>query len=136
MGVFILGLGAAAYFSLQPTMKRSQLLAQEEAKAIQMAHRMIEHLQLMKPSDISYANLQGLGLIDASPSSSPYSFSNVPLDDTTNYSPSKALQNGQGQLSVTPVDAGSVRLNIVISWKSPSGKSRSLSTGAIIGGYR
>jgi hypothetical protein len=136
MAVFILGLGAAAYFSLQPTMKQSQLLAQEEAKAIQMAHRMIEHVQLMRPVDVNYTNLKDLGLIDSSPASSPYSFSNVPLDDATNYSPSKALRNGQGQLSVTPIDAGSVRLDITIAWTSSSGRTRSLTTGAIIGGYR
>ncbi|MBX7133739.1 MAG: hypothetical protein K1X67_13785 [Fimbriimonadaceae bacterium] len=101
-----------------------------------MSQRLVEQLNLLKPSDITPQVLTGLNLIDSGQTQPPYSFSNIPLDQASRYSPSQALQNGTGSLAVTQLDAQSVRLDVTITWKSSKGKTMSVTTGTILGGYR
>jgi hypothetical protein len=90
----------------------------------------------MSPTALNATALTAAGLIDSGQSSSPYSFSQVPLDNSTRYSPSKALRNGTGLLSLQSIGDGSVRVTVVVSWKSEAGANRSITTGTIVGGYR
>lgn len=101
-----------------------------------MCVRLIEQLQLLKASDVEAQTLSALNLIDAGQTEPPYSFSHIPLDEASRYSPSQVLQNGRGTLSVTTLDADSVRLDVTIRWTSSKGKEMSVSSGTIIGGYR
>ncbi|HRF59945.1 MAG TPA: hypothetical protein PLH94_08535 [Fimbriimonadaceae bacterium] len=135
-GVFVLAMAATTFFALFPTVHRSQQIAKEEAIAQQMSQRMLEQLQLLKPSDITPGTLSQLNLIDPNQTQPPYSFTNIPLDAGWRFSPAQALRNGTGTLTVTQLDASSVRLAITIGWKSSSGKSSSITTGTILGGYR
>lgn len=135
-GVFVLAMAATTFFALFPTVHRSQAIAKEEAIAQQMSQRMLEQLQLLKPTDITVGTLTQLNLIDTGQSQPPYSFTNIPLDAGWRYSPAQALRNGTGTLAVTNLDSNSVRLTITIAWKSASGKSSSITTGTILGGYR
>lgn len=136
MAVFVLTLGAAAFFSLLPMLDRSQYMAREQSTALQMSNEMVDQLQLLKPSNITVGTLTQLNLIDAGQTGSPYKFSHVPLEESTGYSPAQALKNGVGTMTVTSTDAGSVMVRLTITWDSASGKQGSLSTGTIIGGYR
>lgn len=134
--VFILGLGAAAVFGLLPVVKKSQTIANDENKAMQMANRMIEHLHLLPARDISLATLRGLNLVDENQTGSPYSFAHVPMDDASLYSPAQVLKNAVATLEIEDTDANSKKAVIRISWKSASGKTKQITTGTIIGGYR
>lgn len=136
MAVFVLSLGAAAFFSLLPMLDRSQKLAKDQSLALQMANRMIDQIQMLKPAQITANTLTQLQLIDSGQANSPFSFSHVPLDDSTNYSPAQALNNGKGIMTVTNVDNGSVMVNVEIDWTSASGKKGTIITGTIVGGYR
>lgn len=136
IAVFVLSVASLSFFSLFPTIARSQRIAKDETIAQQMSQRLVEQLNLLKPSDITPQVLTGLNLIDSGQSQAPYSFSNIPLDQASRYSPSQALQNGTGSLAVTQLDAQSVRLDVTITWKSSKGKTMSVTTGTILGGYR
>lgn len=136
IAMFILSMAALSFFSLFPTIARSQHIAREETVAQQMCQRLIEQLQLLKASDITGPTLAAVNLIDAGQTASPYSFSHIPLDEGSRYSPAQVLRNGTGTLTVTPIDSQSVRLGVTIGWTSASGKAMSVSTGTIIGGYR
>src|SRR5687768_9257384 len=91
IGASILVLGAIAFYSLVPVSTRSQVLAQQETTAVQIGNRMVEHLLLLKPSALNAATLHGLNLIDSGQTTSPYIFTNLPLDDGWDYSPAKVL---------------------------------------------
>lgn len=134
--IFVTALGAAAFFSLIPVVDKSQRIAREESLATQLCNRMIEQLQLLKPSDLNASTLSGLHLIDDGETSSPYSFTNVPIDYASHYSPSLALRNGTGSLRVIDLPNSSAEVRVRISWTSASGRARTVETGLILGGFR
>lgn len=134
--VFVTALGAAAFFSLMPVVDRSQRISREESIALQLSNRMIEQLQLLKPSDIQASTLTQLSLIDEDQSSGPYSFTNIPLDEASLYSPAQALPDGTGTLNVVSLPNNSVALEVTLTWRSSSGRTRTIQTGTVLGGFR
>lgn len=137
IGLFILGMGAVAYFGLLPVVHRSSEISRQESRAAQIAARVIEQLGMLKPAEVNSSTLKQLNLIDGSSTEEqPWTFSNIPLDDGTSYSPAKVLRNGRGSIWMSSIANGSVLVTLEITWDSPSGASRSYRTGTIIGGYR
>src|ERR1051326_4192898 len=131
IGIFIVGMGAVAYFGLMPVVARSHQIAQQESKAGQIATRLSEEFGMLKPNEINTSTLVGLHLIDSSRVSQPWSFTNIPLDDGTDYSPAKVLKNGTGTISTTDIGQGSTLVTIRVAWTSPTGVSRSFTTGTV-----
>jgi type II secretory pathway pseudopilin PulG len=136
VALFVLALAAAGLYSLMPTVKRGQHLAREESHATQIANRMLEHILLLRPADLNPDTLNQLNLVDPNSTGSPYSITNVALDEGSKYSPASLLKNGKGTMTVTAIDYGSMKVDLEITWTSASGKSRSLQTGTIVGGYK
>ena len=134
--VFVLALGALALFAALPVTQRSGKLASDQAKATYMATKYIEQLQVLRTADLTVSNLSTLNLIDANQDALPYSFANVPIDDGSYYSPARTLKNATATVNFTNITAGCVRCDIVMTWKSASGVTETLSTGTIIGGYK
>jgi len=136
LSVLVVGMAAAAYLSMLPTFKRSQKISEQDSKATLMAQRMIEHLQLLKCTDLTCSTLTQLNLIDAGQTSQPYNFCHVPLDEASVYSPNQVLKNATAVMTIEDLDASSKRVKLVMTWKSSSGKTMTHTTGTIIGGYR
>lgn len=136
LAVLMIGMAAAAFFGLFPTFTRSQIISSDEGKAVQMAQRMIEHLQLLKPADLNASTLSTINLIDPDQSEAPFTFSEIPLDEATGYSPNRAIRNGAGLMEIENLDANSKKVTLTISWTSPKGKSMSITTGTVLGGHR
>lgn len=135
MGVFTVTLLAVGIFSLLPTVHRSHDIADEESKAVLLANRMLEHLQLLTPSTMEGEILHKLNLIE-SWGDGKYHFSHTPLDEGSRYSPATSLNKGYGFFTQTDLPGGSVLVNLEIGWTSHSGQNRSIRTGTIVGGYR
>jgi hypothetical protein len=135
-GVFVLALGAAAFFSLYPVVARSEKISRDRSVAGQLASKMSEHLQLLKTTDLTSGSLSGLHLIDDGQYSSPFSFSHIPLDEASDYSPATMLRNGEGWLTISDVAGNSKKITIEIDWTDAAGRDQSFVTGTIIGGYR
>jgi hypothetical protein len=136
VGLFILGMGAVAYYGMLPVVHRGHEIAQQESKAAQIAARVTEEFALLKPSEVSASTLAQLNLIDAGQTGQPWTFSHIPLDDGTSYSPAKVLRNGQGTITTTNLSQGSILVSVTVTWSSPTGKARTFTTGTIVGGYR
>lgn len=136
IGVFILVLAVLSYLSLTIVTHRSQDISKNETKAAQMVARLLEQVQLLKPSDINSTTLKAMNLVDANSYSSPYSFTNIPLDQGSGYSPSQVLRNGAGVMNTSTLANGSVLITATITWKSSTGQSRSFKSGTILGAYR
>lgn len=136
VGVFILTIAALSYLSLTVVTHRSQVISKDESRAAQMLARLIEQVQLLSTRDMNVTTLKAMNLVDATSSESPYSFTNIPLDQGTLYSPSKSLTNGTGSMAVSTLSNGSVRVVATINWTSSSGKSQHLTSGTIIGAYK
>lgn len=136
IGIFVLCMATLSYLSLSVVTHRSQVISKDETKAAQMTARLLEQLQLLKTTDINVTTLKAMNLVDTNSTGSPYSFTNIPLDQGTLYSPSAALINGQGTLAISTLGNGAVMATATISWKSSSGQNRSYTSGTIIGAYR
>jgi hypothetical protein len=136
IGFFILGMGAVAYYGLMPVLHRGHEIAQQESKAAQIATRVTEQIGMLKPADLNATTLNGLNLIDANQAAQPWSFDHIPLDDGTSYSPAKVLRSGKGFITTSDIGQGSVLVTVLITWKSPTGRSRSFTSGTVVGGYR
>ena len=136
LGVFILSLSAAAFYSVFPKIGKVQDLPMQRSRAMHIANRIIDELQLMRPGNITAANLYALNYIDGTQTKSPYTISDLPIDDGLDYSPRKELKNGSATLTVTPIDSGSVRCVILIQWTSEAGKPETLKAGTVVGGYK
>ena len=100
------------------------------------ANRMIEQLQLLKPSDVTASTLSQLNLIDSGQTAAPYTFTSIPLDHASQYSPRQALPNGTGTLDVIALPNSSVEVRVRIGWTSSSRRARTLQSGLILGGFR
>lgn len=133
---FVVGMGAVAVFSLYPMITRSEKMAREETLAVQISTRLIEHIQLLPARDIEVGHLKSLNLIEADDDSSPYSFAHIPLDEASRYSPAQVLQDAVAELEITDLDANSKAVSITLRYTSASGRTNTIQTGTIVGGYR
>ena len=136
VGIFILVIATLSYLSLTVVTHKSQVISKDESKAAQLAGRLIEQMQLLTTRDINVQTLTALNLVDNFSTGSPYSFTNIPLDDGTQYSPAKALTQGKGVMTVTKLANDSYRIVATISWRSKTGVTKSYTTGPIVGSYR
>ena len=136
VGIFVLVIATLSYLSRTIVTERSHFISKDETRAAQMAARLVEQIQLLKVKDVNPSTLRALNLIDTNSTASPYSFSDIPLDYGTQYSPSQVLRQGTGRLTMATMANGSIRVLATINWRSTSGRARSYTTGTIIGAYR
>lgn len=136
VGSMVLVMGSVAFFSLIPTVRRAETLAGQQTVAVQIANRMIEHLQLLTPTNLNATTLTQLNLIDTGQTEEPYTFTHLPMDEGSDYSPATNLPNATGTLTITDLDAGAKMVQVTITWENDMGAARSFSTGTVVGGYR
>jgi len=136
IGLTFLSMGAASFYSLFPIVSKAHAIGVQEQRATQICTKMLEHIQLLSPGKLTATNLTGMQLIDAGQSASPYTFTNCPLDNATDFSPSKALKNGTGTLTITNLNYGNVQAVASVTWKTPTGKTETVTMGTILGSYR
>lgn len=136
IGMFFLVMTSLSVMSLFPVIKKGEQMSTERAKAVQMCNRVLEHVQMLGAKDVTYANLLALNLIDSSSMAQPYSFTHVPMDEASRYSPAQALRNADAQISHTSLSDGSVRVNVSIAYVSDTGHAEKIETGTVIGAFR
>jgi hypothetical protein len=136
VGMFFLVLSTLTLMSLFPIIKKGEQTSTEESKAVHMCNRLIEHIQMLPADDITAENLAALNLIEPNQTAQPYSFTHVPLDEASRYSPAQALRDANASLTFTDVGTGSKRVLITLTYKSDTGQSRTLKTGTVVGAFR
>jgi len=136
VGVFVLTIATLSYLSLTVITHKSQVISKDDSKASQMVARLLEQVQLLSTRDLNVTTLKAMNLVDSSSTGSPYSFTNIPLDQGTMYSPSQALSAGTGTMTITTMANGSAQVVATVTWRSTTGITRSFTSGTIIGAYR
>jgi hypothetical protein len=136
LGLILLSMGAASFYSLFPVIAKAQAMGDEEQKATQICTKMLEHIQLLSPGKLTATNLSGMLLIDTGQAASPYTFNHCPLDDATDFAPADCLKNGTGTLTITSINYGSSRVIATVTWKTPTGKTETVTMGTILGAHR
>lgn len=136
IGMFFFVLLSLSVLSLFPVIKRGEQISTERAKAVQMCNRILEHVQMLGAKDVNYSNLVALNLIDDTTNAQPYSFTHVPMDEASLYSPAQVLRDADGRLSYTDLGDGSIQVNVSLEYTTDTGHTDRIETGTIIGGYR
>jgi type II secretory pathway pseudopilin PulG len=136
IGMFFLVMTTLSLMSLFPVIKKSEQMSSEESKAIQMCNRLIEHIQMLGSKDINGTNLTALNLIDQGQAGQPYSFTHVPLDEASHYSPAQALRNANGSLTYSTIGGNSVKVIVTLQYTSDTGQTKTIRTGTIVGAFR
>lgn len=136
IGMFFLVLTGVSLMSLFPVIKRGEQISKERSRAVQMCNRLLEHVQMLGAKDVTYGNLHSLNLIDDTSQSQPYSFTHVPMDEASRYSPAQALRDADAQISFTNLAGGSIQVNVVLNYTSDTGHQESVRTGTVVGGFR
>jgi type II secretory pathway pseudopilin PulG len=136
IGVMILGISAAAFYSTFPVIRRAHLIAKEESQAAQVGARLVEHLQMLTIEDLNFETLHELNLASYVTSTGAYAVSDIPMDDASLYSARNVLNNGRGWFYVHELENESRHIDLTIAWQSSSGKWKQVHTGTIIGGFK
>ena len=136
IGLTFLAMGAASFYSLFPVVSKAHAIGDEEQKATQICTKMLEHISLLSPYKLTATNLQGMLLVDTGQNASPYTFNHCPLDDAMDYAPADSLHNGTGTLTITNLNYGNVLVTATVTWKTPTGKTETVTMGTILGSHR
>ncbi|MCH8979834.1 MAG: hypothetical protein IH945_11420 [Armatimonadetes bacterium] len=136
IGMVILVFATLTLMSLIPVIQRGEMMSEDQSKAIQMVSRLVEHVQMLPADDLNVQTLTSLNLIDQGQAFPPYSFTHIPLDEGSMYSPAQVLQDANGTINVTPLPDGSARVDILLTYTSKSGKTEQIQTGTIVGSFR
>ncbi|MCH7945723.1 MAG: hypothetical protein IIC73_06890, partial [Armatimonadetes bacterium] len=116
MGMVMLMLATLTLMSLFPVIMRGERISEDQTKAVQMVSRVVEHLQMLPADDLNAATLTSLNLIDQGQTFPPYSFTHIPLDEASMYSPAQVLRDANGTINVTPLPDGSARADILLTY--------------------
>lgn len=113
-----------------PTSTANRQKADNHALALTMANREMAALRDEGYGVCStYSGLSSAGVIDASPTSVPYSFTNVTQGSAQTVA--NVLPSGTGSLTVTTVSTGVIRLSVVVRW-TEQGQSRFISLSSYL----
>lgn len=127
---------AITTMSLLPVLKRGEIASRRRSQAMQMVTRMLEQVQMLHATDISTATLSKLNLIDSGQTTQPFSFTHVPMDEASRYSPAQVLRDADAKLSYTALTDGSVKVMVTIKYTSEAGKTQTVNSGTVIGSFR
>ena len=77
VAIFLVALGAIMYSALMPMAAKGSRMVSNYQQASSLVQNKIDEVRAVGYGRINYANLQAAGIIDATPTSSPYSFTGV-----------------------------------------------------------
>src|SRR5689334_5473905 len=85
IGLTLLAMGAVSFYSIFPVVTKAQKIGDSQQKATQIASKMIENIQMLSPTNLNANTLTAMQLVDAGQNSSPFVFTHLPLDNSTDY---------------------------------------------------
>jgi len=130
LSIFLLGVVAVVFGALFPVSQRVSGSAKWRAAALALAERRMEAIKFIGYGNLTYDGLRAYGLIDASPNTSPFSFTNT--DDASRESPARVLPNGQGQIVVEDAAWDVKRVTVRVSWRDLNGQTRQVELRTLI----
>lgn len=130
LSIFLLAVVAVIFGALFPIGQRLSGGAKWRAVALMLAERRMEAVKLLGYGNLTYDGLRAYGLIDTSPNTSPFSFTNT--DDASNESPAKMLPQGTGQIVVEDVAWDVKRVIVRVSWQDVNGRTQTVELRTLV----
>jgi prepilin-type N-terminal cleavage/methylation domain-containing protein len=109
IAVMVLSFAVATFAPLYPISMRMRSKAENVSRATALAQQKIEQVRALPYTSLTYSSLQTTSVIDASPSTSPYSFTSV--DGLAS-----KLPQGTGTLTLSTPATDLKRVDVTITW--------------------
>lgn len=130
LSIFLLAVVAVVFGALFPVSQRVSSGSKWRATALLLAERRMEAVRLLGYGNLSYDGLRSYGLIDASPNTSPFSFTNT--DDARNESPARMLPQGTGQIIVEDTAWDVRRVTVRVSWRDANNRTQTVELRTLV----
>jgi prepilin-type N-terminal cleavage/methylation domain-containing protein len=109
VSMFLVSLGAIMFSAMMPMAAKGSRMVANYQQASSIVQHKIDELRAVGYGRIDYTDLQSVGIIDASPTSAPFSFSGV--DGLTNIYPTAT-----GTLSVSDFSSDIKQVTVTLTW--------------------
>lgn len=114
IAVMVFSFAITVFASLYPLAMRMRSKSENVSQATMIAQKKIEQVRALPYTSLTYTSLQGANIIDASPNSSPYSF-------TTIDNLASKLPEPTGTLAVSDAGSGAntadlKQITVTVSW--------------------
>jgi len=119
VGIFLLAVVALVYSATIGAAVVSRAKADERTKASAIINRHIESCRNLGYGNLNYSSLVYYNLIDSTPTSAPYSFTNA--GPTASDRVSAILRDGQGTINITDPTTTIRRITVTVTWTSRTG---------------
>jgi Tfp pilus assembly protein PilV len=114
VSLFLVSMGAIMFSSMMPMAAKGGHMVGNYQQASSLVQHKIDECRSVGYGRLTYSELQTAGIIDASPTSSPYSFTGV--DGLTSI-----YVNATGTLTITDFSATIKQVTVTLTWTgSPS----------------
>lgn len=130
LSIFLLAVVAVVFGALYPTSQRLGGNTKWRATALLLAERRMEAIKLLGYGNLTYDGLRAYGLIDASPNTSPFSFTNT--DSAQNESPARLLPQGTGEIVVEDVAWDVKRVTVRVRWQGANNRSQAVELRTLV----
>ena len=115
VGVYILAIVGLIYAATVGVSSVSRAKADQLTKAAAIANREMESIKNLGYGNATYAGLSFYGLIDATPTASPFAFNNV---GTATDRVGSILPGGTATVAISDVSGTVRRIVVTVTWRS------------------
>jgi type II secretory pathway pseudopilin PulG len=115
--VFLMSLGVLLFGSLYPTAYRSSRMSGQYSQATSAVQHKVDQLRALGYGRLTYNELRAAGVIDASPTASPFRFE---AQDNL----AAELAQPVGTITVAPVRTNLRQATIRLEWRGAPGRTR------------
>jgi prepilin-type N-terminal cleavage/methylation domain-containing protein len=125
IAVMLLCFTAAVFTALFPPSLRVRSQAENVTRATLLAQQKIEQLRALSYEDLNYDALRTANVIDASPTTSPFVFTQVA-------GLASDLPQGSGTLTLTETATDLTRVDVTVSWSGAVATGNNISVTTLI----
>jgi len=118
LGIYILALLGLMFAATTMAALVSRTMADERTKATSIVNRQLESIKAIGYGNLTYSALYYYGLIESSPTSSPFSFTSA---GSTTDRVSELLPSGTGTVAVTDASSTMRLVTVTVNWDSRTG---------------
>ena len=119
--VFVVGLTATMFASLYPISTKSQLMVSNHQQALGLIQHKIDQIRAVGYGRLTYQELKDAGIIDASPTTSPFAYTTV--DTLTTLYPAAS-----GTITISDFSTTIRQVTVSLTW---SGSARRVGNGTL-----
>lgn len=130
LSIFLLAVVAVVFGALYPVSQRIGGDSKWRATALMLAEKRMEAVKLLGYGNLTYDGLRAYGLIDASPTTSPFSFTHA--DDARNESPSRLLPQGTGEIVIEDAAWDVRRVIVRVRWRDANGRTQTVELRTLV----